>query len=182
MSRLSKLSAQHAHRYTFEGTVLERVLLTIIKAHPAAGSDWQDYERLRVAMTALTGQSETLGIEADLSAALDWMVRERQHDLCDRDMKSLSGFDYSPIRTVHELAMLAANDFLQLGDIAELAERLCAMYKAEGCLSRGGFDAEREALESEAVERVCAELAEWDFCLRQISRLEPKFCIRTILG
>lgn len=64
--------------------------------------------------------------------------------------------------------MLAAHDFLQFGDVAdiqELAERLCAMYKAEGCLSRRGFDAEREALESEAVERVCAELAEWDFCL-----------------
>jgi len=168
MSRLSKLSAQHAHRYAFEGTVLERVLLTIIKAHPTPESDWQDYERLRVAMAALTGQSETLGIEADLSAALDWMVRERQHDLCDGDMKSLSGFDYSPVRTVQELAMLAANDFLQFGDVAdiqELAERLCAMYKAGGRLSRGGFDAERQALESEAVERVCAELAEWDFCL-----------------
>lgn len=56
MSRLSQLSAQHAHRYAFEGTLLERVLLTIIKAHPAPGSDWQDYERLRVAMAALTGE------------------------------------------------------------------------------------------------------------------------------
>lgn len=164
MSRHSQLTAQHAHRYSFEGTVLERVLLAIIRAHPTLEADWQDYERLRVVMAALMGQGEAV-IKADFSAALDWMARERQHDLCDRDMKSLSGFEYSPVRTIHELAMLAAHEFLQLGDVAdnnELAKRLCVLFEAEGCLSRLGFDAEREALESEAVERVCAELAEWD--------------------
>ena len=33
MSRHNQMSANHSHRYAFQGTVLERVLLTIIKAH-----------------------------------------------------------------------------------------------------------------------------------------------------
>jgi hypothetical protein len=169
MSRHSQIPAQHAHRYAFEGAVLERVLLTIIKAHPARSVDGQDYVRLRVAMAALTGQDAEMDRDAGMSAAIDWMARERQRDLCDHDMKVLSAFEHRHARSVRELAMLAAYEFLEpvnAVDVHELAERLCAMFnERRRSMHLKGYDAEREVLETEAVERICAELAEWNFRL-----------------
>ena len=86
--------------------------------------------------------------------------------MCDRDMKPWCDVREVSVRSARELAMIAANDFLdpnEGGDMHAMTERLCALFKSRrGAVCGLAYDVEREALETEAVERLCAELAEWD--------------------
>lgn len=83
------------------GTVLERVLLAIITT-PA--TDGRQLERLDAAMDALTGADwpANPAPDAALGMALDFMARERQCDICDRDMDMLraGGDKVRPVRSV----------------------------------------------------------------------------------
>lgn len=170
MSRHSRMSAAHSHRFAFDGTVLERVLLAIIEAHTTPETDGRQHERLSAAMTALTDYGSSEGQDKAIRDALAWMTRERQRDACDRDMLSLQTGNASirPVRSVRMLATMAAEQFLdrtiytnQCHAIDVLQRRFIAQ---RGAGSRNGNDPDpvREALETEAVERICAELAEWD--------------------
>lgn len=164
MSRYNHHFADHAHRYAFEGTVLERVLLAIIKAHTAQETEGEEYRRLAVAMNALTGPADRPQVSSELRSALDWMSRERRRDLCSHDLSAAWWFDGNTVRPVRELAILAAYEFLDPADGSDMrvqADRLCALFKAQRHASVYE-DASREVLESEAVERISAELAEWD--------------------
>lgn len=152
------------------GTVLERVLLAIINAHTTPATDGRQIERLDAAMAALTGTDWPAdpSHEAALGRALSFMVRERQRDVCDRDMDMLrrGGGMVRPVRSGRELATMAASKFLGCASMAELhgtTDRLAARFNSHRreCGSVG-YDAAREAMETEAVQRLCAELSEWD--------------------
>ena len=152
------------------GTVLERVLLAIINANTTPATDGRQLERLDTAINALTGMDWPTSPTSDavLNEALNFMARERQRNICDRDMDMLraGGGKVRPVRSVRELATIAASKFLDCAGMAELneaAERLAALFngrrRESGTL---GYDAVREAMETEAVQRLCAELADWD--------------------
>lgn len=152
------------------GTVLERVLLAIINAHTIPATDGRQLERLDAAMNALTGAGwpANPARDAALSKALDFMARERQRDVCDRDMDMLrtGGGKVRPVRSVRELATMAASEILDCADRAEqndASERLAAVFN-DRCreFRTVSYDAAREAMETEAIRRLCAELAEWD--------------------
>lgn len=152
------------------GTVLERVLLAIIDAHTTPATDGRQLERLDAAMNALTGANWPArpARDAALNNALEFMARERQRDICNRDMDMLrtGGGKGRPVRPVRELATMAASKFLDRASMAELhdtAGRLAALFNGHRreCDSVG-YDAAREAMETEAVQRLCAELSEWD--------------------
>lgn len=149
-----------------DGTVLERVLLAIINAHTTPGAEHGRRERLDIAMTALLGDTTP---DPVLGAALDFMARQRRQDVCAADMSALDGrkcASASRIRSVAELATTAAREHFECADFAELndaAETLCRLFdKRHGKEPATGFDVAREAMETEAVQRLCAELAEWD--------------------
>jgi hypothetical protein len=67
-------------------TVLERVLLAIIEAHPTALTSGSAQERLDVAMATLLGKSQEHS--AAIGKALTFMTRERQRDICKIARKS----------------------------------------------------------------------------------------------
>lgn len=149
-----------------DGTVLERVLLAIINAHTKPGAERGRRERLDIAMIALLGDATPDPI---LSAAVDFMARQRRQDICAVEMSALAGGKCaaaSRIRSVGELAMTAAREHFECADFAELndaAETLGRLFdERHGKEPATGFDVAREAMETEAVQRLCAELAEWD--------------------
>ena len=156
------------------GTVLERVLLAIIDAHTTPATDGSQLERLDAAMIALTGIDWPANPARDvaLNKALDFMARERQRDVCDRDMDMLGTGNgkVRPVRSVRELATMAASEFLDCADRAEqndAAECLAALFNGRRREFRiAGYDVVREAMETEAIQRLCAELAEWDVPVR----------------
>lgn len=158
-----------------DGTsVLERLLLAIIEAHTTPENEGRQYERLSVAINALTGDVKATMQDEATAKALDWMKRERHRDACDYDMRVLSsgGNDAGQrSRTLQELALLAAHQFLDCSNLVEqheATERLCKQFaeqrRAYGLHHSTGhdYDPSREAVETDAVQRLCAELAEWE--------------------
>ncbi len=148
-------------------TVLERLLLAIINAHPTPETEGRDRERLNVAMTALVGSSTSAGDGYD--DALMFMARQRQRDVCDCEMSLLHERADAGrhIRSNMELAKLAAREVLECttSDIRTVASRLCDMFSRQRSRSIEP-DYVREVLETEAVKRLCDELAEWDISTR----------------
>lgn len=156
------------YRATFGdgASVLERVLLAIINAHTDAESEGRQEERLQEAMTALMGPATPK--QRDLERALLFMTRERQKDICDIEMRSFCSEASVPkpsARSVPELAKVAAREVLGLTTAAEVIPAvhvLCAMFQDRFGIYAREHDDVREALEAEAVQGLCNELAEWD--------------------
>lgn len=147
-------------------SVLERVLLAIINAHTTSETEGHKAERLQMAMTALIGPAAR--DEKDMERALLFMERQRQKDICDFEMHALRSFADGPMRaprSVSELASMAARDVMGRKSIAEVqatASVLCGVFRNRGTACNVEQDYAQEALEIEAVQRLCAELAEWD--------------------
>jgi len=147
-------------------TVLERVLLAIIEAHPSSGLESRPVVRLQQAMAALLGKSLTQWEAAN--KALAFMVRERQRDICDAEMSMLatdSGTASCAMRSISVLAEIAARDVLGLtcGSEISVAENyLCHAYRRDAKFGSIEHDPAREAMQDEAVRRILEELAEWD--------------------
>lgn len=145
-------------------TVLERVLLAIINAHPAAAAS--NIKRLDVAMTALVGVSRPH--VAHIEKPVLFMVQQRQRDICNIELSALApGSDIHTIlpRSVPQLAQLAARDILGITCPAEVratADMLCREYRSRATLHSVEYDPAREAMQDDAVHRILDELAEWD--------------------
>lgn len=154
------------HHVAHGSTVLERVLLAIINAHTTQETEGRQGERLETAMRALIGPATPS--ERDMEQALLYMARLRQKDACDIEMGALRLCgDVRPrtVRSVPELATLAAREIMACthpGEIQATARALCEMYRRRGNLRAAAYDDVREALEAEAVQRMCNELAEWE--------------------
>ena len=115
MSRHNQMSVAHSHRLAFDGTVLECVLLAIIEAHTTPATDGDQHRRLNAAMDALTGDPKASKQDEANAKAFEWMARERQRDACNHEMSVLlAGPNEAkrPRRSVRELAILAAHEFL----------------------------------------------------------------------
>lgn len=154
-----------------DGTsVLERVLLAIINAHTGADTEGRQWERLNAVMSALVGP--TTAKERDLEKALLFIVRERQRDVCDVEMQAMCSepsASRAQTRSVPTLARLAAVEILGCATPAEkvpAVHALCAMYQDRFGLHARDYDDVREALQSEAVQHICDELAEWGIATR----------------
>jgi hypothetical protein len=147
-------------------TVLERVLLAIIEAHPTSELESRPAVRLQQVMAALLGGPPTQWKAAD--KALAFMIRERQRDICDADMSMLatgSGTASCAIRSISELAEIAAHDVLGLACASEIcmaANYLCQAYRRDVKLGSIEHDPARQAMQDDAVQRILAELADWD--------------------
>lgn len=151
-------------------SVLERVLLAIINAHTTSETEDHKAERLQMAMMALIGPAAR--DEQDLERALLFMARQRQKDICDLEMCALRSSADEPIRaprSVSELASLAAREVMgrkSTVDVRATASVLCAVFRSRGTACNVEQDYAQKALETEAVQRLCAELAEWDVPIR----------------
>lgn len=147
-------------------SVLERLLLAIINAHTTSETEGHKAERLQMAMTALIGPAAR--DEQDMERALLFMVRQRQKDICDFEMRALRSSAGGPMRaprSVSELASLAARYVMGRTSAAEVqatASILCEIFRKNGNNYGAELDNVREAREAEAVQRLCGELAEWD--------------------
>lgn len=147
-------------------TVLERVLLAIINAHTTDKTEGRQQARLDAAMVALVGPATQVG--HDLERALYFMARHRQRDVCDVEMRALRSCSCAPVgatRTVQELASLAAREVMgctSAADVQETARVLCEKFRRRGKVNDVEPDHVRDALETEAVQRIIGELAEWD--------------------
>jgi hypothetical protein len=145
-------------------SVLERVLLAIINAHTTDATEGRQAERLQAAMGALIGAPNGHNIER----ALLFMGRHRQRDICDVEMHALRSYAGAPkcaTRTVPELATLAAREVMGCTAAVEVqatARVLCEIFRKRGNAYGLAPDNVQEALEAEAVQRFCDELAEWD--------------------
>lgn len=153
-------------KITYAETMLERVLLAIIAAHPSSEMERCLAVRLQDAMSMLLGSSPTQWEAAE--KALTFIARERQRDICDVDMSMLAtGSDIGPsaARSVSELADIAAHDVLGLNCVSEISAAtnyLCHAYRRDAALHPVEYDHALEAMQDEAVHRILTELAEWD--------------------
>lgn len=151
-------------------SVLERVLLAIIKAHTTGETEGRQAERLQAAMTALIGPATAR--ERDIERALLFMARQRQKDACDLEMDALrSCGDVRPraARSVSALATLATQTVMGItaaDEVQATARVLCDMFRRRGKVHAVEHDHVWDALEAEAVKRMCADLAEWDVSTR----------------
>jgi len=151
---------------THDATVLERVLLAIINAHTDAESDGHQQERLAAAMTALVGHATP--DRRNMDKAVLFMVRERQKDVCNFEMRSLRSHADVPmcaVRSVSELASIAARKVMGCTTpvgVQATASVLCDLFRNRGNAYSVEPGHVREALEADAVQRICDELAEWD--------------------
>lgn len=153
-----------AQGLTYGATVLERVLLAIIRAHTTPATEGRETERFSAAMMALVGPRTSA--RDGYNDALMFMARQRQRDVCDYEMSGLrrgANAGRSRIRSNMELAKLAAREVLgcTTSDIRTVASRLCDMFSRQG-IRTVEPDYVQEACETEAVKRLCDELAEWD--------------------
>jgi hypothetical protein len=145
-------------------TVLERVLLAIITAHPTGNVS--EMERLDLAMTALVGvfRPHVAGMEE----ALLFMVQQRQRDICNIELSALmiGSNIVSPFpRSVPDLAHLAARDVLGITHPTQIhatADMLCREYRNRATRHAVEYDPAREAMQDQAVGRILDELAEWE--------------------
>lgn len=155
-----------------DGTsVLERVLLAIINAHTTSETEGRQVERLHAAITALVGPAAQDG--QVMERALLFMVRERQKDICNLEMSALRSCARTSMgtaRTLTELATLAAREVLgrypAAAEIQATVRVLCEAFRKRGNAYRATPDHVQEALETEAVQRFCDELAEWGVSTR----------------
>jgi hypothetical protein len=96
------------------------------------------------------------------------MVRQRQMDICNFEMGAVlthTNGTISAVRPISELASLAAREVIGCFDANEtltIARVLCCNYRKWVRAHSCEYDQVREALETEAVQRVCDELSEWD--------------------
>lgn len=147
-------------------TVLERVLLAIIEAHPSPEMESRQVDRLQEAMAMLLGTSQVHS--AAIDKALIFMVRERQRDICNADMSALAiGSDVVPLaaRSMSELAEIAARSVLGLAcpnEVRATAGLLCGDYRRRAARHVVEYDPTVEAMQDEGVRRILDELAEWD--------------------
>lgn len=147
-------------------SVLERVLLAIINAHTTDEAEGCQAERLQAAMTALIGSA--MSDRHDMDKALLFIMRQRQKDICDFEMRTLrscSGASVNAVRSVPELAKLAAREVLGCTTATEVkanASVLGEMFRKRGTVYGLEPDHMRQALEAEAVRKILGELAEWD--------------------
>lgn len=147
-------------------TVLERVLLAIIEAHTTQETDGRQGERLEAAMTALIGPMTPR--ECGMEQALQYMARQRQKDACDLEMAALrrcGGARPRTVRSVSALATLATQTVMGItaaDEVQATARVLCDMFRRRSNVQAMEHDHVWDALEAEAVKRLCAELAEWD--------------------
>jgi hypothetical protein len=146
-------------------TVLERVLLAIIEAHTTPETEGLQQQRLDAAIAALLGLVAPL--EQELDNALRFIMRERQRDICDSDMAVLMSpcaATAKPVRSIPQLAEAAVREVMGCiapKEMQSTARRLCDLYCARGSAYAVTYDPITDALETESVERFCAELAEW---------------------
>jgi hypothetical protein len=151
-------------------TVLERLLLAIIEAHIAPETEGSQRQRLDAALTALLGS--VAPTERRLDRALCFIARERQRDACDVEMAALvssCAATAKPVRSISQLAEMAARKVVGCiapKEIQTTARQLCKLYRSRGSVHAMAHDPITEALEGEAVERLCAELAEWGVLTR----------------
>lgn len=147
-------------------TVLERVLLAIIEAHPSPEMESRQVDRLQEAMAMLLGRSRVHA--AAIDRALLFMARERQRAICNAHMSALAiGSNITPlaVRSVSELAEIAAHDVLGLAcpvDIRSMVSLLDREYRRQVGWQGIEYDPAQEARQDEAVRRILEELAEWD--------------------
>lgn len=166
MSGSDSTYAAAGHR----SAVLERVLLAIIKAHTTPETEGHQSKRLDAAMKALLGS--VTPTERELGRALRFMARERQRDACDVEMAALAASCTAiakSVRTIPQLAESAARQVMGCiapEDIQTTARRLCDLYRTRGDVRSVERDPIMDALETEAAERLCAELAEWGVSTR----------------
>jgi hypothetical protein len=143
--------------------VLERVLLAIINAHTDAESEGRQRERLEAAMVALIGS--VTPNRRNMHKAVLFMIRERQKDVCDFEMRSFRScaeVSRGVMRSVSELASTAARKVMGCTTAAEVqatASILCDLFRGKAYGEEP--DHVRETLEVEAVQRLCNEFAEW---------------------
>ena len=163
---MSGSGSTYVTAYGGGSTVLERVLLAIINAHTTDATEGRQAERLQTAMTALIGPAAR--DVQDMERALLFMRRQRQREICDVEMQALrlcAGAPRFATRTVAELATLAAREVLgcaTAGEVRTTAIVLCEMFRKHGNNYSAEIDNVRQALEAEAVQRLCDELSEWD--------------------
>lgn len=163
---MSVSDSTYVTAYGGGSTVLERVLLAIINAHTTSASEGLQAERLQTAMMALIGPAARDG--QDMERALLFMRRQRQREICDVEMQALRLCADAPrcaTRTVPELATLAAREFLgctTADEVRATASVLCDIFRKHGNKYGAEIDNVRQALETEAVQRLCNELSEWD--------------------
>ncbi|WP_299865673.1 hypothetical protein [uncultured Hoeflea sp.] len=153
-------------------SVLERVLLAIIEAHTTPEAAGAQQERLQAAMVALIGPGTRKG--HDMNKALLFMARQRRHAICEAEMLALSGRGGIPpaILTIAELAENAARKFLQCRDtdLPAAVDELCKSFRRYKAGTAIEPDPICEALKTQAVERICDELAEWDIATSRSGR------------
>lgn len=149
-----------------DGTsVLERVLLAIIEAHTTQETEGRQAERLQAAIVALIGPVTPR--ECDMERALLYMARQRQKDACDLEMDALRSCSNDPpraARSVSKLATLAAREVLGCTtreDVRYATRTLCNLYRSRRNTYAMEYNSVEDALETEAVGRIWAELAEW---------------------
>jgi hypothetical protein len=96
------------------------------------------------------------------------MAQQRQRDICDFEIGSVlnrTSGTTGAARPIYELASLAAREVMGCSDANKVlctARVLCSTYDQLGREHSDEHDHFREALEAEAVQRFCDDLAEWD--------------------
>jgi hypothetical protein len=96
------------------------------------------------------------------------MAQQRQRDICDFEIGSVlnrTSGTTGAARPIYELASLAAREVMGCSDANKVlctARVLCSTYDQWGREHSDEHDHFREALEAEAVQRFCDDLAEWD--------------------
>ncbi|WP_306026498.1 hypothetical protein [Oceaniradius stylonematis] len=151
-------------------SVLERVLLAIIKAHTTLVTEGHQQERLDTAMTALIGP--VTDYERQLEQAVRYMARERQRDICEAEMAAIPSSRAAATTSARPIAQLAEAAARKVVGCATPAE-LCAVardlrqrYRLSDQTRPMVPDSITAVLEEEAVGRILAELEEWGVAAR----------------
>lgn len=152
-----------------DATVLERVLLAIIKAHTTPETAGREAARQQAAMDALMGPASL--DEKRIEEALQFMTRYRQRANCDAEIAALSlrrEITANAIPTLSELAEAAAREILHCrkAEMSAMVRLLCRLYRQRAMYSAVEADLVGKALKAEAVKRICDELYEWGISTR----------------
>lgn len=191
MSNDKKLQPDNYDEYpcmAFGPTVLEQVLLAIIKAHPPKTGNASNSARIKKAMEALLGKKHVkTPFENDVfDKALRFVAQQRHADEANvnlhkfRTRKEAEPLPAPQIRSYAELAREAANKFMPSKKSQEIhsnAKRLEEMisgrhqtkgnkhtnidFKRTYQFRAVQYDYVGETLEAQAVQRICDELAKW---------------------
>ncbi|MEO9612951.1 MAG: hypothetical protein ABJG86_17835 [Nitratireductor sp.] len=151
-------------------SVLERVLLAIIKAHTTPETEGRQQERLGTAMRALVGPVTER--ERQIEQAVRYMVRERQRDICAAEMAAIPCSRTAAATSARPIAQLAEAAACQVvgcstpAELRAVARLLCQRYRLSVQTRPMEPDPITAALEEEAVGRILAELEEWGVSAR----------------